>query len=151
MSSKQRVILSSQLPLPGDWKAAPKLQPSNFAPGVHTGFPSPAEDFQDRPLDLNDFLVPNPPATIFARVEGDALRGIGIFPGDIAIVDRSQRPAHDSPVVAVIEGEILIGRCLKQGEKYYVVSGDSRGRQVEVGPEKAEVVGVISSVIHYQL
>src|SRR6201999_2973516 len=52
------------------------------------GFPSPADDYLDRPLDFNELLIENPDATFAVRVVGDSMIGVGIFPGDIAVVDR---------------------------------------------------------------
>src|SRR3984885_881171 len=58
------------------------------------GFPSPADDYLDRPLDFNELLIQNPAATFAVRVAGESMLGAGIFPGDIAIVDRSLTPAN---------------------------------------------------------
>lgn len=61
---------------------------------VHAGFPSPAEDFLESPLDLNRALIRDPAATFFVRVEGDSMIGDGIDDGDLLVVDKSL-PAHD--------------------------------------------------------
>jgi DNA polymerase V len=73
---------------------------------VRTGFPSPADDFIDRALDLNEFLIKKPSATFFAWAEGDSLRDIGITQGDLLIIDRSLEHAHGAVVVAAIDGEL---------------------------------------------
>jgi len=67
---------------------------------VRTGFPSPADDFIDRALDLNEFLIQKPSATFFAWAEGDSLKDIGITQGDLLIIDRSAEHAHGAVVVA---------------------------------------------------
>ena len=58
------------------------------------GFPSPADDYLDRPLDFNELLIQNPAATFAVRLESDSMTGAGIFPGDIAVVDRSMKPVN---------------------------------------------------------
>ena len=72
---------------------------------VHAGFPSPADDYLDQSLDLQEYLIPKPAATFLARAQGDSMKGHGIFDGDILIVDRSLKPRHGDIVVAVIDGE----------------------------------------------
>ena len=64
-------------------------------------FPSPADDFIERSLDLNEQLVANPIATFFVRASGHSMAGAGIHDGDLLIVDRSITPSHGSIVVAV--------------------------------------------------
>lgn len=73
---------------------------------VRAGFPSPADDFIDKSLDLNEFLVKKPSATFFAWAEGDSLRDIGITQGDLLIIDRSLERTHGAVVVAAIDGEL---------------------------------------------
>ena len=77
-----------------------------FACHVRAGFPSPADDFIDKSLDLNEFLIKKPSATFFAWAEGDSLRDIGITQGDLLIIDRSLERTHGAVVVAAIDGEL---------------------------------------------
>jgi hypothetical protein len=81
-------------------------------PGVGDacGFPSPADDHLDRPLDFNKLLVQNPAATFAVRIAGESMTGAGLFPGDIAVVDRSLTPANGCIVLALIDGEFTIKR-----------------------------------------
>ncbi len=69
------------------------------------GFPSAADDFIDQKLDLNEFLIKHPAATVFAWAKGDSLIGKGIFNNDLLIIDRSIEPQHHQVVVAAINGE----------------------------------------------
>jgi len=77
-----------------------------YACHVRAGFPSPADDFIDKSLDLNEFLIKKPAATFFAWAEGDSLRDIGITQGDLLIIDRSLERKHGAVVVAAIDGEL---------------------------------------------
>lgn len=76
-----------------------------FASKVACGFPSPAEDYMDRPLDLNEYLIKHKAATYFCRVSGHSMEGQGIHDGDLLIVDRALEPRHGRVVVAAIAGE----------------------------------------------
>jgi len=120
-----------------------------FLCGVSAGFPSPAEDYIDRRLDLNELLIRNPAATFFVRVAGDSMIGAGINHDDILIVDRSLEAGNDTIVIAVFNGELTIKR-LKQDEH--------GGRLVAENPDYpplviheecgCEIWGVVTSVIH---
>lgn len=78
------------------------------SPRPQAGFPSPAADYVEEGLDLNELLIDNPPATFFARVRGESLVDRGIFDNDIVAVDRSKSPTKGKVVVAVYEGSIFI-------------------------------------------
>ena len=77
---------------------------------VEAGFPSPADDFIERSLDLNEQLVHNPIATFFICAQGHSMVGAGIHDGDLLIVDRSMAPSHGSIVVAVVDGGLTVKR-----------------------------------------
>jgi DNA polymerase V len=70
------------------------------SPGL-TGFPSPAESWEERPLNVHDLLVPHPEATFFVRVRGDGMDGAGIRDTDVLVVDRALLPDHGDIVIAV--------------------------------------------------
>ena len=82
---------------------------------VEAGFPSPADDFIERSLDLNDQLVVNPIATFFVRASGLSMDGAGIHDGDLLVVDRSLTPASGNIVVAVVDGGLTVKRLSKHG------------------------------------
>jgi len=99
------------VPLPG--------APRQFLPidevRVSAGFPSPAADYADKRLDINEYLVRNPVSTFFFTVEGDSMQGAEIFDGDILVVDKSIRPRHGQIVVAFVDGERLVKRLYQRG------------------------------------
>ena len=74
------------------------------------GFPSPAEDYVDKPLDFNELLIEHPAATFAIRIEGDSMTGAGIFPGDIAVVDRARTPVNGNIVLALLDGAFTVKR-----------------------------------------
>ena len=83
---------------------------------VVAGFPSPAEQYQETPLDLNELLVKRPAATYFVRVEGDSMVGAGICDGDLLVVDRSLRPADGDVIIACVDGDFTV-KTLRVGGK----------------------------------
>ena len=76
------------------------------------GFPSPADDYMDRPLDFNELIIENPAATFAVRASGDSMTGAGIFPGDIAVVNRARNAVSGCIVLALVDGEFTIKRYL---------------------------------------
>lgn len=89
-----------------------------FSSSVPAGFPSPAEDYVEQKLDLNDFIQ-HPSATFFVRASGESMIGAGIYPGDLLVVDRSIEAKNRSIVIAVVDGEMTLKRLIKkQGQCY---------------------------------
>ena len=79
---------------------------------VPAGFPSPADDYVERRLSLDEHLVQHKESTFFMRVAGHSMRDLGIFDGDLLVVDRSVPAAHGCVVVAVIDGEFTVKQLL---------------------------------------
>ena len=85
-----------------------------FVSKVSAGFPSPAQDYVEQTLDLNELCIKRPAATFFVRVEGESMIEAGIFHNDILVVDRSVKPVHGDIVVAQVDGEFTVKElCLK--------------------------------------
>lgn len=82
---------------------------------VVAGFPSPAEQYQETPLDLNELLVKRPAATFFVKVQGDSMIGEGIRDGDLLVVDRSLRPASGDVIIACVDGDFTV-KTLRVGK-----------------------------------
>jgi DNA polymerase V len=120
-----------------------------FETRVPAGFPSPAEDYLDRGLDLNELVVKHPAATFFVRVEGESMIGAGIHPGDTLVVDRAEQAAHGRIVVAVIDGDFTVKRIRKIDGKLLLASENSDLPPLHIAPEAGfEVWGVVTYVIH---
>jgi len=81
-----------------------------FLSRVPAGFPSPADDYVEKRLDLNEHLIDHPAATFFVRVKGDSMEGAGIHDGDLLVVDRALEPSHGRIVIAVVNGELMVER-----------------------------------------
>ena len=89
-----------------DYRNQIKLEAPLYLSTVQAGFPSPADDYMDKRLDLTEKLIKHPAATFYCRVSGSSMEGVGIFDGDLLIVDRAVTPQNGSVVVAVVDGDM---------------------------------------------
>jgi DNA polymerase V len=89
-----------------------------FASSISAGFPSPADDYVENRIDLNEHLVQHREATFFLRVQGDSMTPIGIMDGDLLIVDRSLPVVDGNIVIAVIDGEFTVKQIFRRETGY---------------------------------
>ena len=119
-----------------------------FLVKVSAGFPSPADDFLEKKIDLNEHLVRHPAATFFVRVGGDSMESAGIFCGDLLVVDRSLDVKNEAIIVAVVDGEFTVKRIQKTGDRLFFVPANEAYSPVEVTAEMDFAVwGVVTGVI----
>ena len=156
MSSRRKTTASP----PASARPRPALEVLGFEPGeplqlplylaaVAAGFPSPADDFIDRSLDLNEHLVAHPAATFFVRVHGDSMQGAGIRSGDILVVDRALTPADNKVVVAALDGELTVKRIRARNGRLFLAPENPAFPPIEVTAEASfEIWGVVTFVIH---
>ena len=116
---------------------------------VAAGFPSPARDYIEARLDLNEYLIRHPAATFFVRVAGNSMTGAGIHSGDVLIVDRALEARPGDVIIAVVDGEPVVKRlrCANGRLALCAESGDSRPIRIEPRME-LEVWGVVTHAIH---
>jgi len=120
-----------------------------FVARVSAGFPSSADDFLDKKLDLNEFLVAHPAATFFVRAGGESMTGAGIQSGDILIVDRAINPSSGQVVIAVLNGELTVKRIIKKENKLMLEPANPKFAPIEITEDaNFEVWGVVTYVIH---
>lgn len=116
---------------------------------VRAGFPSPADDYVEGTLDLNELLIKNIPSTFFLEVQGLSMINAGIFEGDTLIVDRSIEPKHGDIVVAVIDGEHTVKRLYKRGGKIELRAEIENFPPVQIKDgQELQIFGVVTSSIH---
>ena len=115
---------------------------------VKAGFPSPAEDFLEGPLDLNRALIHNPASTFFVRVEGDSMSGAGIDDGDLLIVDRSIVPDDGRVAICYVDGEFTVKRLQREPNAWLLVPANPKYRPIRVDASNELVIwGIVSYVI----
>ena len=126
-----------------------KRKQSIFSATVSAGFPSPAADYVEGKLDLNRYLIKNPPATFFVRVTGDSMIGAGIHSEDLLIVDRSLEAKNNNVIIAALDGELTVKRIRLRGGKITLVPENKNysARKIE-GDMEFEVWGIVTNVIH---
>jgi DNA polymerase V len=116
---------------------------------VPAGFPSPAQDYIEGTLDLNEHLIQHPASTFFMRADGDSMLGAGIFSGDILVVDRALEAEHNSIVVAIYDGELILKRLRIENGSYFLCSENTDFPPIVVNQELEFLIwGVVSYVIH---
>jgi DNA polymerase V len=120
-----------------------------FESGVSAGFPSPADDYLDLPIDLNEFLIKHPAATFYVRVKGNSMEGAGIRNGDLLIVDRAEDPRNKSIVLGVIDGEFTVKRIKKKGSDLYLMPDNPEFKPIKINDNMDfQVWGVVTYVVH---
>ena len=116
---------------------------------VAAGFPSPADDYVEGPLDLNEHVIKHPSATYFVRASGDSMNGAGIFNGDLLIVDRSLEPIHGKVVIAEVDGQLTVKRLSKLNDHFSLQSENASYPPIELQEGNEVVVwGVVTHVLH---
>jgi len=114
-----------------------------------SGYPSPAQDYAEAGLDVRDLLVKRPAATFFLRMQGEAMRDVGIGAGDILVIDRALAPLLGSTIVAVVDSELLVRRYWPGPLATYLLAAHPDHPPIRI-PAEAEchVWGVVTYAIH---
>lgn len=126
-----------------------------FGSRLRAGFPSPADDYIEGKIDLNLYLAEHPAATFLVRVDGDSMTGAGIFPGDIAIVDRSLvnsdiKAMHNKIVLVVLDGEFTIKRLCVKGNSVTLVPENDRYEPITIAQDSDFTVwGIVKHAIRH--
>ena len=119
---------------------------------VGAGFPSPATDYIEDDIDLNSHLITNAPATFIIRVQGKSMTNVGIYDGDLLIVDKSLNPKNFSTVIANVNEELVVKTLIKSKETNYLSSGSKNTSDRINLTDNPEIIiwGVVTYVIHKQ-
>ena len=128
------------LPGFGGWARPETRWPVPLAEArVQAGFPSPAENYERRDIDLNRLLVENPASTYLLRVQGDSMIDAGIAEDDLLVVDRSRQPKRGDIVVMQVDNEFTVKR-LEHDDKGrpYLHAENHSGRYPDIHPGDAE-------------
>jgi DNA polymerase V len=112
------------------------------------GFPSPADDYMDREMNLNEHLVRNRYATFFMKVSGNTWNKMGVYEGDLLVVDRSEPALDGRLVVAAIDGDLYIKQVVIQHGVLHLMPGATPNQSYLPDDKAIEIWGVIIYNIH---
>lgn len=119
-----------------------------YAHKVVAGFPSPAEDYVEARLDLNQKLIRNKEATFLLTVQGDSMKKIGIKDGDILVVDKSITPTDGKIVIAAVDGELTVKRLSIKSTGTWLVPENDNYPPIPIREESEVMIwGVVTSTI----
>ena len=115
---------------------------------VPAGFPSPADDYIEKNIDLNEWMIDNEIATYIVRVSGNSMND-EIHSGDRLIVDRSLEPRNRDVVIAIINGEMTVKRFVIRERRIFLVAENSHYSELEITGEAELIIwGVVKHCIH---
>jgi len=116
--------------------------------GISAGFPSPAEDFKEERLSLDNILVKNKLATFYARVSGQSMVGAGLDDNDLLVIDRSLEPAHNKIAVCFLDGEFTVKRLRVEKDGVWLQPENENYEPIKITEENDFVIwGIVTNVI----
>ncbi len=119
-----------------------------YSSHVRAGFPSPADDYIEMHLDLNQHLVKHPAATFFVKASGDSMSGAGIAHGDMLVVDRSLEATHGKIIIAAINGELTVKRLWRHEGVVQLMPENRNFAPIVISDEEDMLIwGVVTHVI----
>ncbi|RYM83690.1 protein impA' [Serratia liquefaciens] len=118
-----------------------------FTDRVPCGFPSPAQDYMESELDLNDYCIQRRSSTYFVRAIGESMSDIGLHSGDLLIVDKAERAQHGDIVIAELEGEFTVKRLLLTPHPALQAMNPAYPT-LYPDPEQLQIFGVVTAFVH---
>ena len=116
---------------------------------IKAGFPNAAEESPSTPLDLNTLLIKHASSTFYMRVDGDSMQDMGIFTGDLIIVDKSLETRSGDVVVAFIDGEFTLKQFITRGNRGILRPANDAYPDIEVSDQNDFMIwGVVTHTIH---
>jgi len=127
-----------------------ELQLPLFDTGISAGFPSPADDFIELSIDLNKHIIKHKDTTFFAKVKGHSMKNVGIFDGDLLVIDKSLEPQDGRIAICQIDGEFTIKRIKKEENIFWLIAENEDYKPIKVTPENDFVIwGIVINSIKY--
>ena len=146
---KEKISLGNNIKNISSYFPTKQLVRPLLGDSVSAGFPSPAQDYIESELDLNEYLIKHPAATYFVRVAGNSLIDAGIFDNDILIVDRSIEPINKKIVIAILDGELTVKRLYIQNNRWYLSPENSSFPNLEITSDSDLIIwGIVIYSIH---
>ncbi|MCD2258001.1 LexA family protein [Psychroserpens luteolus] len=119
-----------------------------FDAGISAGFPSPADDFKEQRLSLDEELVRNKEATFYARVSGQSMIGAGLEDNDLLVIDRSLEPANNKIAVCFLDGEFTVKRLRVSNNQMWLQPENPNYPIINITEENNFLIwGIVTNVI----
>ena len=116
--------------------------------GVSAGFPSPADDFKELRISIDQEVVRNEEATFYARVSGESMQGAGLDDGDLLVIDRSLEPVDNKIAVCFIDGEFTVKRLKVNKDEVLLIPENPKYQSIKVTEENELIIwGVVTYVV----
>ena len=116
--------------------------------GISAGFPSPADDFKELRISIDQEVVRNEEATFYARVSGQSMQGAGLDDGDLLVIDRSLEPQHDKIAVCYIDGELTVKRLKVAAEGIFLMPENPNYKPIKMNEENELIIwGIVTYVV----
>lgn len=116
--------------------------------GVSAGFPSPADDFKELRISIDQEVVRNEEATFYARVSGESMLGAGLEDGDLLVIDRSLEPKDNKIAVCFIDGEFTVKRLKVEKDCVYLMPENKKYKPIKVTEDNELTIwGVVTYVV----
>lgn len=116
--------------------------------GVSAGFPSPADDFKELRISIDQEVVKNEEATFYARVDGQSMHGAGLDDGDLLVIDRSREPEDNAIAVCFIDGEFTVKRLKVEVECIFLMPENPNYKPIKVTEDNQLIIwGVVTYVV----
>lgn len=116
--------------------------------GVSAGFPSPADDFKELRISIDQEVVKNEEATFYARVDGESMQGAGLDDGDLLVIDRSKEPNDNAIAVCFIDGEFTVKRLKVESDCMYLMPENPKYKPIKATEDNQLIIwGVVTYVV----
>lgn len=116
--------------------------------GISAGFPSPALDFVDLKIDLNNALIKNPSATFYGRVKGESMRDAGINDGDLLVIDKSLEATNNKIAVCYIDGEFTVKRIKLENNECWLMPENDKYKPIKITEDNdLQIWGIVVHVV----
>ena len=126
-----------------------KQKPLHWAQeGISAGFPSPADDFKELRISIDQEVVRNEEATFYARVSGESMQGAGLEDGDLLVIDRSMEPQDQKIAVCFIDGEFTVKRLKVEKDCIYLMPENKKYKPIKVTEDNELIIwGIVTYVV----
>jgi len=116
--------------------------------GISAGFPSPADDFKELRISIDQEVVRNEEATFYARVSGQSMQDAGLDDGDLLVIDRSMEPQHNKIAVCYIDGEFTVKRLKVTPGGIFLMPENPNYQPIEVSEDNELIIwGIVTYVV----